>query len=458
MNILIKKAQNSFSHRLNLYHFFTKNLICRRLGLHLIIQFLLYGIITSTYGLIYALFRAITSDALIFYLIFLFLQVGGFWFVDQLQLNTKLKNYLGSLCIVCWGVLAAYALLSVSMISFFTFRSLTIEPEDYRRLWENVLSFMFPALVLAEIIWQLSRRWQSILLITLGVSLFAISGHTYFSQATFAQSHLFTKQQKGYELNNKQINEASGLASSQIYPNIIWTHNDGPTNHLYGIDHSGSCKVDLELENISARDIEDMAIARDETMAKSYIYLADIGDNYSYYHQIKIYRFPEPLLDGIEIPIRGNIEDIQAMHLRYPNGKRDAEALMIDPLDQNMYIISKREAFSHLYLAGTFKANQTWHIMEFLVKLPFRSVVAADISPNGQEVLIKTYKNVYYWKRQHGESISELLSRPPFELPYIPEPQGEAIAWAADQNGYFTLSEFNQGITPRLYFYARTEE
>ena len=78
--------------------------------------------------------------------------------------------------------------------------------------------------------------------------------------------------------------------------------------------------------------------------------------------------------------------------------------------------------------------------------------VAGDIATNGGEILIKTYKKVYYWQREPGELLNITLSRTPKSLPYTEEPQGEAIAWTPTTSGYFTLSE---GYNQLLLFYGR---
>jgi hypothetical protein len=63
---------------------------------------------------------------------------------------------------------------------------------------------------------------------------------------------------------------------------------------------------------------------------------------------------------------------------------------------------------------------------------------------------------VFYWQRADGRTLLfDLLQTEPEVLTYQPEPQGEAIGFAADGSGYFTLSEAQSGIEPRLYFYPR---
>ena len=82
-------------------------------------------------------------------------------------------------------------------------------------------------------------------------------------------------------------------------------------------------------------------------------------------------------------------------------------------------------------------------------------LVGGDISPDGTEVLLKSYVKVFYWRRQTGQSLVDLLQTEPTILPYMPEPQGEAIGFATDGSGYYTLSEAQSGLEPRLYFYRR---
>jgi hypothetical protein len=90
--------------------------------------------------------------------------------------------------------------------------------------------------------------------------------------------------------------------------------------------------------------------------------------------------------------------------------------------------------------------------LEVLNSFTFSTVVASDISSDGREILIKKYNVLYYWYRNEGESIEETLLKDLTKVPYIFEPQGEAVCWGSDLSGYYTLSE---GSHPHLYFYPR---
>ena len=84
-----------------------------------------------------------------------------------------------------------------------------------------------------------------------------------------------------------------------------------------------------------------------------------------------------------------------------------------------------------------------------------KRITGGEISPDGSEILLKSYRNVYYFKRQTGESIAQALSKTPIILPYKIELQGEAICWAPNGNAYYCLSEWKDKLAPHIYFYSR---
>ena len=127
---------------------------------------------------------------------------------------------------------------------------------------------------------------------------------------------------------------------------------------------------------------------------------------------------------------------------------------MVDPLTKNFYLISKRESAVRLYEIKFPFERDTLQAVK-LSKLPFTDIVAADISPDGREILLKSYSEIFYWKRQDNESIAEVLKRNPIKIDYEREPQGEAIAWKLDGSGFYTLSESKIIVGGNLYFFKR---
>jgi hypothetical protein len=244
--------------------------------------------------------------------------------------------------------------------------------------------------------------------------------------------------------------EASGLVESVANPHCFWSLNDGGNPaEVFLIDTLAKIKMVCKL-SVKNRDWEDIAIGDGPIAGKKYIYVADIGDNLAVHKYKYIYRFEEPTIDGNK---ERAITAFDTLVIKLPGEKRDTETLMIDPTNSDLYVVSKREKKVHVYLQQ-FPYPDTLRPKKVLT-LPFTLIVAGSISQNAQEVLLKNYGNVYYWKRSGEKALPELLAKPPIELPYDPEVQGESVCWSNDGAGYYTLSESHEGKIAQLKFYKR---
>lgn len=248
------------------------------------------------------------------------------------------------------------------------------------------------------------------------------------------------------------------------------------------------------LEGASNRDWEDMAAGPGPEEGVHYLYVGEIGDNQAQYDLKIIYRFPEPDIAGIIIntnsfrndsnssiynnetdntrnsnnskvsnsdtPNLSTIprEQVDRILFRYPNGvQMDAEALFVDPITTNIYIITKREEPVTVYRLAWPQSTDEPVTADKVATLPFTQVTAGAISPDGSRILLKTYETIFLWTRNPEESIVDALMRPPTRIPYTPEPQGEAIVFGSDGQRFFTLSEERNNIKPKLYEYRRRE-
>jgi hypothetical protein len=249
---------------------------------------------------------------------------------------------------------------------------------------------------------------------------------------------------------SKRLEEASGLAASINNPGYFWTINDsGNPAEVFLMDNQANIKLICKLNNITNRDWEEIRISREN--GKNYLYVGDIGDNRAEYDLKFIYRFEEPVLTKAHEVI---IAEIDTLILKMPDGRRDTESIMIDPLTNDLYIFSKREDAIGLYLQPYPFLTDTL-VLNKILTMPYHNIVSADISADGQEVLVKNYDKIFYWKRSGEESISQLLKKEPIVLPYKPEKQGEAITWALDGSGFYTLSESPKDEWAWLMFYKR---
>ena len=120
-----------------------------------------------------------------------------------------------------------------------------------------------------------------------------------------------------------------------------------------------------------------------------------------------------------------------------------------------MYIISKREEKSRVYLQKYPYPKDTLRPTKVL-EFPFNWVTCGAISQNGQELFIKNYSTIYYWKRTNEKTLPELMTKNPVEIPYTPEPQGEAMCLIPDDSGFYTISETREAKPlAQLKFYKR---
>jgi len=282
----------------------------------------------------------------------------------------------------------------------------------------------------------------------------------YNLQELEVSSHYYGPDDRGVIENSDMIDEASGIASCRSNPNILWVHNDsGNAAHLHAVGINGENLGFFWVRGTGNRDWEDMCIGPGPIDGLTYVYIGDIGDNDAQYKEIIINRFPEPNMEKVETYSVRDIpsEQVDRFIFKYPEGPRDAETLMIDPWTKDLYIVTKREARSSLYIAKypyeAGKINTLKKIGEF----PFNRALAGEISSDGKNIVIKTDRRLYSWTRSHNESVLEALEKQPVLLPYFVEPQGETFAWSANSENYFTLSEQSGTILPILFVYSKVK-
>lgn len=266
---------------------------------------------------------------------------------------------------------------------------------------------------------------------------------------------IFTGPKKIARIEENFIDETSGMAVSRRFPELIYVHNDSDgAPEIYVLDTLGKYQGKIRLEGVVNRDWEDLAMGPGPNEGESYLYIGDIGDNFSKYEELIIYRIPEPR----EVSAEWTVVPEKIM-LRYPDGAKDAETLLVDPISGDLFVLTKRDALNTLYKASATDLNDgDTLVLEKVMELPIMLSVGGDISEDGLQVAIKNYWVVYYWERAPEMSLEECLMQKPRLLPYDPEPQGEALAFSPDGKSYFTLSEKKLRVDPVLYRYEKMQK
>jgi len=271
-------------------------------------------------------------------------------------------------------------------------------------------------------------------------------------------SILILAQNVGYKdlgkIQSDQLNEISGMVTGRINPGILWVHNDsGDKSYLYAINRQGNLLGKYLLKDAWNRDWEDIAAGPGPLADLNYLYLGDIGDNDAVYTVKVVYRLREPEVLLQPALIDTTITDWAPIAFTYPDGPRDAECLLVDPLTTDLYVLSKRDTRTHVYWAPYPQPVDSVFEIQKLGTIPVAGITAGDISPDGKYIILKNYTEVFVWQRIKNESLFKTLSRTPERLPYIPETQGESLAWDSDGKGYLTTSEVVGGIPARLIHY-----
>ena len=259
-------------------------------------------------------------------------------------------------------------------------------------------------------------------------------------------------------LKRQDLLELSGLACSRANAGLLYTHEDsGNLNEIYMTNTKGDDLGKIVLDGIPNRDWEDLACGPGPESSKNYLYVGEIGDNNSVYPSITVYRFPEPELASASPQTVVHILP-DKLNFYYPKGAVNAESLMLDPLTKDLYIMTKQVAQSNLFVARYPQSILSATKLIQLASFPFDLLTSGDISPDGSEILVRTTGQIWYWKKQPNETVLDAMLRRPLDAPYSRnEHQGEAICFATDGSGFFTISETKKfpGDMVALSFYKR---
>jgi hypothetical protein len=189
------------------------------------------------------------------------------------------------------------------------------------------------------------------------------------------------------------------------------------------------------------RDAEDLALTRDGKT----LWIGDIGDNSANRSTVALWRMPA---DGEEQP--------ELFRVRYPDGARDAEALLIGA--DGVPIIITKGAKAELYKPGSaLRKGQTTDLRKVgEVTLPRTGtsnplglvgrvpVTGAAVAPDGSRVVLRTYADAFEWDINGGDIVAELTGGQPRITPLPDEPWGEAITYSPDGSSFLTVSETTQ--------------
>jgi hypothetical protein len=226
-------------------------------------------------------------------------------------------------------------------------------------------------------------------------------------------------------LQDPRIYESSGLALSRRHQAVLWTHNDsGDDPRLYAVGAEGRTVATLTLAGVDARDWEALAAGRDDR-GQPALFVGDIGDNQGLWPDVSVYRVPEPArLGDTTVPA-------VRYRLRYPDGAHNAEALLVNPRSNRLYVATKDVAGGGLYRAPARLRPGQVNTLRRVASVP-PVVTDGAFTPDGRGFVLRDYQAAHLYRTGGRRAGS-------FELPL--QFQGESITVAADGRSVLAGSE-----------------
>ncbi|GAA2644167.1 MULTISPECIES: WD40 repeat domain-containing protein [Streptomyces] len=233
-----------------------------------------------------------------------------------------------------------------------------------------------------------------------------------------------------FTISDPRIKESSGLAASRIHPGVYWTHNDsddGP--YIYAVDSAtGRTVARVTLKGIGTpRDVEAISLGPD-----GQLYVGDIGDNRNgTWDHVWIYRFPEPRQLG-DVTV-----EAAQFTVKYADGARNAEALMVHPVTGRVYIASKDENKGGLYEGPAELTTGGTNVFRRVAAVPW--VTDGAFSPDGTRLTLRGYftARTYPWKDGlpvgEGERVDAPWQGQAESVTYTPD--GSTLMFGAEGEG-----------------------
>jgi hypothetical protein len=174
----------------------------------------------------------------------------------------------------------------------------------------------------------------------------------------------------------------------------MWTHNDsGDDPVIYCIRAMGRPCGAWRLTGASAFDWED--IAWGPGPGTGYLYVGDIGDNLRVRSEIVIYRVPEPEVSDVAGPGLFETAPSEALRFTYPGAQRDAETLLVDPITDELYVITKEVGGRGVVFRSRDHRPGSLTVLERVGRLRPQGLLpgptGGDISFDGRWVVLATY-------------------------------------------------------------------
>ncbi len=257
-------------------------------------------------------------------------------------------------------------------------------------------------------------------------------------------------------LDDKRLTESSGLCLSGRDPAVFWTHNDsGGEPCVFAIDQTGKTRAKVRIKDAVNFDWEDIALGQDVNGSPA-LFIGDIGDNLHFRPSVQIYQVAEPAVNPPGERVDETVSEAPTLWRgHYPDGKHNAEGLLVHPQTGRLFILTKAEnGRCALYGFPQPLQPDVSMVLEKIATLVFPPVTrlgkrpkdnclttAADFAQDGSRLLVATYSSVYEWTLPQGVPLATALQQPPVRIEAELVGQMEGACYAADGRTIWLTSE-----------------
>lgn len=244
------------------------------------------------------------------------------------------------------------------------------------------------------------------------------------------------------KLANPKLKEVSGLAASTLYPGLLWAVNDGGDDPLlYAVGSDGADLGTFRVEGAQNYDWEALASFRLQDTA--YILVADVGDNWEQRQSVILYVVQEPAITASGLDLETAVPVAWQIHFTYEDGPKDCEAAAVDPLKQNVLLLTKGGPAPMLYEVPLQPAAaDAPAVARHLAEVPyFNRPTGMDLSPDGLAAVVLTYNHAYLFSRRPTEDWPEAFQKKPRRLRFQTLMQQEAVCFGFYGKSVWLTSE-----------------
>ena len=251
-------------------------------------------------------------------------------------------------------------------------------------------------------------------------------------------------------IQSDKIDENSGVAYSNRYPDAIWTHNDSgdkPVVYLVSTQ-TGETLAEVKLSAAKNVDWEDIDSFQYED--KNYLLVADVGDNKRRRKSCQLYVFTEPELERDERVLPRNVElkDWKEIAIEFEGGPCNCEAIAAD-MNSNQIILLEKVYFGEKRTPGIYfiqlpnektKGNV---LASRAGDLPIRNITAMALTDDGNKMVVRTYTDGYIYTKTADQTWPEVLPNATSQrIALPPQRQGEGVCFTPDESAIVCSSEF----------------